>query len=509
MQLKKYLVAMLVLAAFAGSVLATGSTEAGDATVEEAPLLRVLNGGWFGTDYNSVPSKAVIEERTNTRFEMITVPWGELLQKQQVMIASGDYPDIMGITDNSRELRYVEGGILEPLDEYFDDHVALATYITPEEWEVMRHPDGHIYAAPSTTWVNWNATTGERLRVLFSKTLQYRGDWMEKYGLEIPTTIDEYLEVARFVATQDPDENGKDDTYAFGGRGSVDFIFDHIFGAFGTLPNIWFEHDGEIVEGAVLPEAKEALLLINTMWNEGLIDPEFITDDSARHRSKWLGGRYGADFTWTRTIDPNDPYTKDFNAQVPGGYFVVGEPLTGPGTVDRLIAGRSESRRGWERTAVLSTSEHVEAAVRLLAYMASNEGMWYYNFGIEGEHHEIMPDGSVKLADNEVRAEYGITFAYCPPILPTFSHMEKAAAYREGIAKWMPYVVGPATDRYLVPEIGEYGSELSDFIDEELIKMIVGETPIEGGFEDFVEEWESRGGRELYDALNAAYRAAR
>lgn len=37
--------------------------------------------------------------------------------------------------------------------------------------------------------------------------------------------------------------------------------------------------------------------------------------------------------------------------------------------------------------------------------------------------------------------------------------------------------------------------------------MIVGETPIDGGFEDFVKEWNSRGGDKLTEAIDAAYQA--
>ena len=40
-------------------------------------------------------------------------------------------------------------------------------------------------------------------------------------------------------------------------------------------------------------------------------------------------------------------------------------------------------------------------------------------------------------------------------------------------------------------------------------KMVVGEVPIEGGFEDFVKEWNKRGGEELTNAYNKAYQAVK
>ena len=65
----------------------------------------------------------------------------------------------------------------------------------------------------------------------------YRQDWLTKLNLQVPTTVDEYYNVATAFASQDPDGNGKKDTYAFGGINGVEDLrlTDHIFGAYGIL----------------------------------------------------------------------------------------------------------------------------------------------------------------------------------------------------------------------------------------------------------------------------------
>lgn len=500
----RVLLAVVAIIAATGMAFATGQTEASDtAESTEAPLVRVLYGGWFGTDYNAVESKTIIEERTNTRIEMITVGWGEEYRsRQQVMMASGDYPDMMGIDQDALELRYVNSGALVPLSDYFEEYDGMRNYLGETDWNVMRHDDGKIYAAPSTTWL----TPSDRLTN--GKVLQYRGDWMEALGLEIPTTLEEYFEVARALALDDPDGNGRDDTYAFGASGEIGEYFDHIFGAFGVIPDLWFERDGEVVQGAVLPEAKEALIFANRMWEAGLLDPELITDNNARWRDKWVGGVYGAIYTFPRTLDPADPYTREFFEKNPEGEFVEGNVLVAEGHEDDAVGGRLGNRRGFVRTAILKSTESLDGALRLLDFYTSKEGMWFYNFGIEGEHYEVRDDGTVNLyVSDEERARFGITFAYCPPILPTFTHFEKSPIYIEAASRWEATKLGGATDTLLVEAIGEYGVQLEDFINDEYVKMIVGETPIDGGFEEFVSGWEDRGGRETYEALNAAYRA--
>ena len=47
--------------------------------------------------------------------------------------------------------------------------------------------------------------------------LVIRKDWLDKLGLEVPTTPEELLAVAKAFTEQDPDGNGKNDTYGLGG----------------------------------------------------------------------------------------------------------------------------------------------------------------------------------------------------------------------------------------------------------------------------------------------------
>ena len=42
-----------------------------------------------------------------------------------------------------------------------------------------------------------------------------RKDWLDKFNLELPETIDEYYTVFKAFKTQDPNGNGKDDEIPF------------------------------------------------------------------------------------------------------------------------------------------------------------------------------------------------------------------------------------------------------------------------------------------------------
>ena len=74
----------------------------------------------------------------------------------------------------------------------------------------------------------------------------------------------------------DPDENGKQDTYGWSPdiwHWSLAFV--EIFAAYDTLAFDFIERDGKVVWGGILPEAKESLTTLRKWYDEGLLDPDF------------------------------------------------------------------------------------------------------------------------------------------------------------------------------------------------------------------------------------------
>ncbi len=50
--------------------------------------------------------------------------------------------------------------------------------------------------------------------------------------------------------------------------------------------NYWMLQDGHLVNGSIQPGMKDALVFLNKMYTDGLIDPEFVTDDPKRWQQK-------------------------------------------------------------------------------------------------------------------------------------------------------------------------------------------------------------------------------
>lgn len=357
----------------------------------------------------------------------------------------------------------------------------------------MKHDDGNIYA------IGYN--TANPLSII-----AYRKDWLDKFGMDVPTTLDEYYAFAKAVALEDPDGNSKkNDTFAFGGYSKVDRFMDHIFfGAYGTLPNYWMVKDGQIVNGSIQPEAKEALKYLKKLYDEKIIDPEFVTDNSKRWKTKVKTGTFGAGETKIHLFDKNNlqNYYAPFVQKNPEGEFVYGPVLKGGS--DNPVGVRMASRKGWVRTGISSECKDIDGALRLLTWAASEEGNTFINYGLEGEHYNVENGQVVKIIDDAKAKDLDIDKFYIAKNA-LFDHSSPelldAFKYAENMALENP------VDGIMTQESIKYLIDLEDFTNREYIGMIVGATDIDVAFDAFVKEWNQRGGEELTKALDEQYQA--
>jgi len=212
-------------------------------------------------------------------------------EKMNVAIASGDLPDIMTV-DGSQLKQLVESDLVEDLTDYYDK------YATPLLKEVLNSDggvglkngtfDGKIMAISNTVDVTPN-------------TLMYiRQDWLDNLGLEAPKTLQDVFAIAEAFTFDDPDGNGKDDTfgiglekYLFGGL----FDADGIANGFHAYPKIWIEDDnGQLGYGSIQPEMKPFLAKLQELFKKGVIDKEFSVKDGGTVGQDAAAGKVGIDF---------------------------------------------------------------------------------------------------------------------------------------------------------------------------------------------------------------------
>lgn len=232
-------------------------------------------------------------------------------------ISMGSLPDIMVVSSQDEVEQLVGAGLIEDLTESYNncisDRIRKMYESYGDSLKDMVTYDGKIMALPET-----NITDGPNLVWL-------RKDWMDKLGLSEPHTIDDVVNIVKHFISEDPGNNGEDasgkpntvglavDTDVTGECGySSEFLLDIIFACFGAYPKQWIMNDdGEIVYGSVTDEAKEALSYINSLYNQGVIDNDFLLRTSTNICELIENGLCGSFFgPWWA---PNNPLANAVN----------------------------------------------------------------------------------------------------------------------------------------------------------------------------------------------------
>ncbi|QYR19227.1 ABC transporter substrate-binding protein [Paenibacillus sp. sptzw28] len=227
-----------------------------------------------------------LEKSTNVHVEWDNIPDTDYAEKKSLLLASGDLPDAFygaGFTDYEL-ISYGKDGTIIPLEKLIADYAPNLNKLLekrPDIKAAITAPDGHIYGLP--TWEENELGTNPFFHVI-------NKSWLDKLGLKMPVTLDDYTKDLLAFKNDDPNGNGKQD--------EIPLSFMHmnwtadisgLFGAFGMPDNL--DHrivrDGKVIFTAVQPQYKEALTYFNEKWyKQGLIDPESFTQQAPQYLAK-------------------------------------------------------------------------------------------------------------------------------------------------------------------------------------------------------------------------------
>lgn len=180
--------------------------------VDEQVTLRVFTAQVPAViDYEDNYQTQYIEEKTNVKVDWMLVPSQQVSDKLNLVLASGtDLPDVFvqGI-GNEALLKYGQEGIFLPLGDYIEEYgFEIKTLIDDME------NDG-VDFLKSYTAPDGNIYGLPKINMCRWCYTVWRNwvntNWMETLGLDYPTTVDEYYDMLVAFRDQDPNGNGKQD----------------------------------------------------------------------------------------------------------------------------------------------------------------------------------------------------------------------------------------------------------------------------------------------------------
>lgn len=318
----------------------------------------------------------------NIQMEYVPVPRAQELQQLNVLMAAGEAPDIVFTYDYPTAYNFYTQGGLTDLTGYLDNLPRLKEFLGEEVLEYGRL-DGKQVLLPAKRLI-----TGRISQMI-------RQDWLDKLGLEAPTTTDELYQVLKAFKEQDP-----------GGLGdkTIPWALPSIYSAMEDFLNCFVEYDtlSEAEANAVpaygLPGYKEGLRFLNKLYNEGLISKDFALDkDSKQYTADLASGRVGfINEDLGRCLQIGGAYST-MQKNVPGATFTAVDTFTDAnGNHPKLVYPPVGLF-----IMIPKSSENVEAALKYLDWMAQPDVLRRLQFGEEGVNYTLDEEGFPVTIDSE------------------------------------------------------------------------------------------------------------
>ncbi|MFD2614955.1 ABC transporter substrate-binding protein [Paenibacillus gansuensis] len=391
-----------------------GAAEEDSGEKAEAPIKLTFFDKNTGDAFNNDVAKE-ITKRTGVTLE-IQQPTGDPKEKLNLMLASNDLPDIL-LMDRGGDIvnKYVAAGAIIPLNDLIDKFGPDIKEMYGDILKKTRHSDGKNYYLSNWYGLDRDPVFGMNMRQDLLRELA-----PEKADGGQPFTTDEFEALLKKFKEKYPTIDGKNSI-------PLTLNAENMGALLGTFKGMWgmksyFEDNGQLKLDVKDPRYKEMLMYLNKLYTEGLIDKDWAISKQQ---------------TWEQKI------SNGFVFASPGAYWDLGGPNTAlkkagggaekqlyaykvvaPGTDPAATTFGPRSTLGWDAIAISKTNKDPERTMKLINFLASEEGQYLLLWGIEGVHWDMKDGKHVPK----------------PELVQQFKDDWSATAKKTGIRKWTWFI---------------------------------------------------------------------
>ncbi len=348
-----------------------------------------------------------LEDLTGVHIEWVTAGRDDWQEKLNMMLSSGDYPDmLLGLSPDLAKFG-VKEQIIVPMDEYInEENMPNYMKLYGDRLDLSRETDGQIYSL---------IAENDCYHCSYGRKMWINTKHLEEMGVEMPTTTDEFLEVCKKFKEYKPD--GIAVLGSAPGQGWYSEFENFLMGSFILPPCTSYTldrrdktavtWDGEIVCVAQDDRYREFLKYANTLYNEGaLYDGDFTqTEEQMKSIINQDGAPVLAFTTGTISNCIDVTSNPDLYAQ-----YEAMSPLKGPDGTQLTTYFKYLSINDGNFS-ITDTCKSPEAALRWADFFYSEIGDLASQYGAdEGKDWVLNPEGKFGL--NGEPAKYEILNKY-------------------------------------------------------------------------------------------------
>lgn len=376
-----------------------GSGSSGSSGKTQKVVVEVFDRGTDGGKTNPtnnqwtkwIKEKALKDE--NLEVEFVAVNRAGEEQALTNLMAAGTPPDVCYTYNTGNITSWAEQGglfdvaphidtVLKDLNAFLGPDAAL-----PGRRMIERQRDnrtGAIYSMPA------RRMNVARLNAFIRK------DWLDKLGLPLPKTTEEYFNALAAFKAQDPGGFGADKVIPFTMTGArVDWDAGNLLDSF-IDPGIstkerWI--NTAVERGFVLPGYKEGLRFLNRMYHAGLVDRDFpLYKDATEINNRIKSGVVGSFIqNWDMIYRQDTALLSDLRKNIPDADLVPVDCFT---SSDGVTHKPSYDAAGVYYF-IPKSAKNPDAAMRYINWLARFENYNFLQIGPEGVTHVIDRESGV------------------------------------------------------------------------------------------------------------------
>lgn len=207
----------------------------------------------------------MIEREANAKFDITWVPGGGYSEKITLTLASNDMPMVINGKGDSRRPNIIDAQRAGLFWEITNALAKCPRTLNDLDKNISANlsVDGKLYALYQE-------------RPIAREAMIFRRDWLEKLGLPEPKNLRDLDTVVRAFASQDPDGNGKSDTYGILLYGDIAMsLLDWLCLANGGS-NGWEENNGNFTPTFTTQPFIDSLDLMRAWYRDKIINQDYV-----------------------------------------------------------------------------------------------------------------------------------------------------------------------------------------------------------------------------------------
>lgn len=335
------------------------------------------------------------------------IPMGSDMEAVNLMMATGDFPDMMTLDPNHPLVRtLIDGGYVYTMDELVAKYEPGFLDEVPEPVKrTGTYDDGKWWGVLGLTVPEWKYESGTPYD-LGNQAYNVRHDIWEALGKPSISTPDDLYNTLKLFKQTYPTLGGKDSVGLLGYGNGGDGTLLTLGYSFGLKQYISIDNaSGTVTTRYLDPNYPAFIAFMNKLYREGLLDPEFFVKDTQQQTESMATNAFMCPYVW-HVCDQANALLK---AQNPDSVFVAIPPMSATGK-PFSFAG-SSTMGGESITLIPKSCKDPEAALRLIRYGYSPAGSLQLYKGNPGEHY-VVKDGVVSSSAEVLEAQKGDINAY-------------------------------------------------------------------------------------------------